>query len=218
MLRGRFLKIGPKNIPKRLKPFNVVMKSKNALKSFFKNQKALTKIADKIFTKKGLIRAGTLATAGTALGLVVDNVWSFIHTNSGCFKEKTDGTLCKVKELSCCQPLAVGGVEVCDEVLGMVNVCDGYDESTEGSCCKNCDCDFYDCLPNETMKCQRPTVAEAVKHFASEVGMNLWSGLEWIFPWLAWLPYIAYAIVTVFIIYIVGFASYWFYRKRKEKQ
>lgn len=178
----------------RFKEFDFkVPKSKTAFTRVVEGNSKLSKVVNKIFSKKALIAVG----AGTAIGYGIDSIWNYIESNSGCFKKKGDA-VCKVRELSCCQPGPVNNV--CPGFSKQyVNACDGYDEDVQGSCCKFCDCNTLQCGPDEEVQCQRPTVADALTHFTHTLGSNVWSVLTNLFPFL---PYLLYAAVAVLFIWI----------------
>lgn len=96
----------------------------------------------------------------------------YIKQNSGCFLYEGDEIKCKVKELSCCQPDPVPELPFCNWNLDN-SFCNGYDEEKEDSCCQFCDCQHHTCLPNQELKCRRPTVGEALTYFSDKVSDNV---------------------------------------------
>lgn len=197
----------PKRVPTRFKPFKVVARTKQGLKALVTKSKKLEKAIKVIFSKKGLAVAAT----GTAVGVGVASIWNYIESNSGCFKRHADGSTCKYEQLSCCQKDKLDNVPFCDGADKMVNVCENFDADQEQSCCRLCDCQYVNCLPSETMQCQRPTVADALSHYASQFGSTLWSGIETIFPWL-W--YIIYFMAALFIFWIANLARSLLWRRK----
>ncbi|GFY38826.1 uncharacterized protein TNIN_3511 [Trichonephila inaurata madagascariensis] len=116
------------------------------------------------FSKK----AFALVTGGTLIGLGTHYVNEYIQQHSGCFLHEKGRVLCKVKELSCRQPNAVDDLPFCSLPSLNSNVCDGFDEDAERSCCRLCDCRHQQCAPGQELKCARPTVGEALSYFAKD--------------------------------------------------
>lgn len=208
MLKRKF-NFSPKPISKRFGSFDVLTKSQKALKSLVSSNEKLKGAIKTVFSKKGL----KVAAVGTLVGTGVASIWNYIESNSGCFKKKPDGTVCKYNELSCCQKGKLDNVSFCDGAQKLGKVCKGFNEDDEKSCCRLCDCKYVDCLPGDTMKCQRPTVAEALNHFANQVGSTVWSGIETIFPWIS---YVLYGLVAAFVIWITSYVRSFFWTIRKE--
>lgn len=197
MIKRKF-NFRPRPIARRFKQFKkMAAKTKHGLKTLVNKSPNLEKAIKVIFSKK----TAAVAAAGTAVGIGISSIWDYIESNSGCFLKKTDGSVCKIREFSCCQKDPVDNVPFCDGAQAMANACDGFDEEKEKSCCKLCDCQHLGCLPNETMQCQRPTVADALNHFSTQFGSTIWSGIENFFPWIS---YVFYGIVIIFIIWILN--------------
>lgn len=157
----------PKHVVKPSKHFKVFAKSKHGLKLIVEKSKKLKGVMNKIFSKKGL----AVAAVGGAIGIGIDSVWNYIDSNTGCFKKNVDGSVCKYRELSCCHKTQSNEIPLCDGAQAMKNICDDYDEDNEQqSCCKLCSCEFLNCLPTETMECQKPTVGDALNAFTQNVG------------------------------------------------
>lgn len=208
MLKRKF-NFNPKPVSKKFNNFKVIPKSKRGLKALVNKNDALKKTFNAVFSKKGLAVAAT----GTAIGAGVASVWNYIESNSGCFKKRIDGSVCKYKEFSCCQKDSLDNVDFCEGSEKLTNVCDNFDEEKEKTCCRLCDCKYGHCLPNETMQCQRPTVADALNHFASQIGSTVWSGFEAIFPWVR---YLIYGIIVLFAFWIVNLIQPFAFGKKKD--
>lgn len=182
---------------KRFEKFNKPLGrvTKRSIRKMFKLHKKLKPTVKRIFSRKTLKIVGITSVVGYGIYQIVD----YINSNSGCFLKGPNFT-CKVKAYSCCQKEAVNGVEFCDEgVLENKNICEGYDINKEESCCRYCTCDVYDCSPHETMECQRPTVGEALTHFAETLSSSVISGVQTVFPWLTYGVYV-----------FIGFLLMWF--------
>ncbi|GBN47670.1 hypothetical protein AVEN_3105-1 [Araneus ventricosus] len=174
--------------PKVLKSFRhfgriSVKSAKHAQKLLTKN-KALKKAAKKLFSKKGLTAvalAGGISTAAYYIN-------NYIQSNSGCFLTTVGfkgKSVCKVKELSCCQQDHVKNVSNCEESkFAAGNPCNNYDEDKENLCCRHCNCQEYDCLPHQNMECRRPSVGDALTHLTQEVTSHLDALLKALMPWL----------------------------------
>lgn len=208
MLKRKF-NFNTKPISKRFNNFKVLTKSQKALQKLVKSNKKLSGAIKTVFSKKGL----KVVAAGAVIGTGVASIWNYIESNSGCFKKRPDGTVCKYNELSCCQKGKLDNISFCDGMEKLVNVCKDFNEDDENSCCRLCDCKYVNCLPGETMKCQRPTVAEALNHFASQVGSTVWSGIGTIFPWIS---YVLYGLATIFVLSIMYYirSAFWIIKKK----
>lgn len=196
----------------RFKEFDFkVPKTKNAFKKIVRENAKLSKAVHKIFNKKTLMVVG----AGAALGYGIDRIWDYVESNSGCFKKQGgDDSVCKVRELSCCQPKDSDNVGFCQGFENAYrNACQGFDEDAEGSCCKFCDCVTLNCGPGEEVRCQRPTVADALTHFTKTLGSGVWSALTAVFPWL---PYVLYAIAAVAFVWILNLAKPYVWKKQEH--
>lgn len=184
---------------KRFKAFNVVTKSMSNLDGLVRKNTKMQKVIKTVFSKKTAVVAGV----GTALGLGISSIWNYIESNSGCFKKLRDGSVCKVKELSCCQKERLDNVPNCPGMGPFQNACHNYDADQEESCCLLCDCVDSHCDEGEEMKCQRPTVADALTHFADQVKSGVWSAVEAVFPWAS---YVVYAIVALLALWLLSLA------------
>lgn len=172
---------GPKTA-KKFKAFNKTAKNAKHLKIIVKNDSTLSRVFAKLFSKKTVFTAAVATTVGYG----VSQVNSYIQSNSGCFLKSSDETVCKVAQLSCCQPEPVEGLSTCpQQILG--SPCHGFDEDKEGECCKLCDCQYNDCLPNQTMECRRPTIGEALTYFSQSAASNVFSFLANVFPIVYWI-------------------------------
>lgn len=206
MITKRRFNFNPKPVSKHFEDLKFFARSKVALETLVKSHNKLKKVVKKIFSKKGL----TIAATGTIVGVGVTSIWNYIESNSGCFKKRADGSICKVREFSCCEKSKLDNVNFCDGLEKMANVCDNFDEEKEKSCCRLCECEHADCLPNETMQCQRPTVADALNHFASQVGSTVWSGIGAVFPWIS---YVIYGIIAIVSFWILNTIRVWIKNK-----
>lgn len=214
MAKPRVFNFKPRKVNKRFRDFKFQTKSKAALQKLVAESKKLENVLKKLFNKKTVMTVGI----GSAVGIGITSIWNYIESNSGCFMKRNDQSVCKVRELSCCQQDQLDNVPFCDGFeLHYQNICDNFNEEQEGSCCKLCTCDAFHCDSDETMQCQRPTVADALTHFAQTVGSGVWSTIDTIFPWLS---YVFYGIGIILIIWLCSFVSYYVYglwqRKRKQ--
>lgn len=191
-------------VSKTFKEFDVVVKNRSALKRMVTSKKSLKKVFKKVFSYKGLKVAGIT----TIVGLGVHHVMDYIQSNSGCFLKGPADSVCKVRAFSCCQKEPVHGVPFCDTSPSFMDTaCDGFDEDQEKSCCRLCDCQNFNCLPNQTMECQRPTVGEALTHFGQNVAKGVWSTLTTLFPWLS---YLVMALAGFFFLWIASLTFKWY--------
>lgn len=201
MIKRRVFNFKRPKVNKRFKDFKFKAKSKAALQTLVAGSKKLENVLKKLFNKKTLMAAGV----STAVGLGISSIWDYIESNSGCFMKKNDRSICKVRELSCCQRGEMDNVPSCSGISpDYNNVCDNFDEEREDSCCKLCTCEAFRCDHDETMQCQRPTVAEALTHFAQTLGSGVWSSVEAIFPWIS---YFLYAIGVIFALWLWSLVS-----------
>lgn len=131
------------------------------LLNFMKKSPALRNAVKSVFSKKGILIAG-----GTGvLSYGAAKISEYISENTGCFLFDENGSVCKMKDLSCCQQ-SEGEVPPCTPFKTILpNACDGYDEKSEDSCCRRCDCQYHDCLPTQSMECRKPTVGDALSYF-----------------------------------------------------
>lgn len=186
----------PAKVSRKFKPFTNTIKSAGQLSTLVAKNKALRKVINRVFSKFTV----KLALGSTAVGVGISYINNYIQSNSGCFLKSHD-TVCKVKELSCCQPEAVDNLSFCALNILHPDPCNGYDEDTEKSCCKLCDCKYQNCLPHQTMECRRPTVGEALAHYAGEITSSIWSVLDQIFPWMVWILGVAGSLLVAWIAY-----------------
>lgn len=213
MLKKRVFNFKRGKVGKRFKDFKFQAKSKSALDALVRGSKKLENVIKKLFSKKTLMAVGV--TSAVSIGIT--SIWDYIESNSGCFMKKTDHSICKVRELSCCQKDALDNVPFCSGIsVDYENICDQFNEEREGSCCRLCNCEAFHCDGDETMQCQRPTVGEALTHFAQTLGSGVWSSVEAIFPWLT---YVLYGIGIVFIVWLLSLVSPYIRRllQRKKK-
>ncbi|GBN05074.1 hypothetical protein AVEN_117943-1 [Araneus ventricosus] len=150
---------------------------------------------------KGIFNRKTFkyAAVTTAVGFGISYVDNYIQSNSGCFV-KSESSVCKVKELSWCQPKVVYNVPFCSKSQPD-NVCGGFNEDQEKTCCRLCYCKYYGCLPHQTVECRRPSVgdgfANAVKSFTS----TFWEVLSEMFPLLYWVLGIGAGLIILLILF-----------------
>lgn len=178
----------------RFKHFKSTAKTKPLIEKSIRSNKALAKAVSTIFSKKGI----ALISGATLTGVASQQIADYIKSNSGCFLlDKSTGKIkCKVRELSCCNPDPVLDVSFCS--IGAVDVCQGFDEQKENSCCRQCDCNSHPCDENETLECQRPTVGDALSYFSK----NTVSGIFWAV--LRWIPVWVYGVVAAIVCAIAG--------------
>lgn len=181
------------NIPPRFKKFsNKIAKTTNGLKNMLHADTLLKKAFHSVFNKKLFKRAA----GATVVGVGIHYVMKYINTNSGCFLKDSSNVHCKVKNFSCCQKEAIDELPFCPEGPNTFDPCGtDFDEDKEQSCCKLCSCDHYDCKPGQKLECQRPSVGEALTHFAHEAVTGfarLIPGLDSFF----------YAVVGLFVLLI----------------
>lgn len=210
-MKKRYTLYRPKKVHKKFETFKTKAKSENDVRALVQKRKDFKQVVQHLFNKK------TLAVAGvtSAVGVGVSSIWNYIESNSGCFKKKADGTVCKVRELSCCQPGRLDNIPYCDGWKQYQNTCDQFDEENEDSCCKLCSCDEVACDENELMQCQRPTVADALTHFAENLRSGVWSGIETLFPWVS---YVVYGIGIILAAWVLSWVVPFFYRILPRKR
>lgn len=187
----RWIPVRPR-IMKKFKAFTFPAKNALELGEKIARSVHLKKAIKNIFSVK--VIAGT-----TIVGLATASIMNYIDSNSGCFLKKKD-SVCKVRAFSCCQKNPVDNVPFCPEPDSLKNVCENfkenYDDEKEDACCRLCSCQFFNCAANETLKCQRPTVGEALTHIAATLGQNTSSIFSALFP------------SFVYVFYIIGFVIF----------
>ena len=186
-------------------------KSIAKLTTTIKSNKKLSKAIEVIFNKKTFI----IAAGATVISTGIHYIWDYIETNSGCFKKQFDGSICKIKELSCCQKKDVQDVPNCSGLILPSEPCKNYKEE-DTSCCDRCQCGGeITCAPGEEVECQRPTVAEALSYFSREVSSSLWSSVTTLFPWAT---KVAYGLAIILIIWILSYILPVFYKIFPKKR
>lgn len=180
-------------IGKSFKGFRGTVKNVKHLRSFVSKNDSLRRVISKVFTKKGLVAV----TAATVVGVGVSAINDYIQSNSGCFL-KSENSVCKVKDLSCCQPDPVDELSFCSQTV-QGDPCLNFDEDKEKSCCKLCDCQFYNCLPGQEMECRRPTIGEALAHYAQGLTLGAWNWVAYLVPLLYWAAGITTALIVLWI-------------------
>ncbi|GIY03989.1 uncharacterized protein CDAR_304831 [Caerostris darwini] len=181
-------------IHKAFRAFKSSAKNIKHLQTAVTGNKKLRKVVSGLFSKKGV----TLAASATVLGVGVHYINNYIQSNSGCFLTQ-GSSVCKVKSLSCCQPDKVTNVNFCPDQDNQKKACNGFDEDVEHTCCRMCDCQFNNCLPNQTMECRRPSVGEALSHFSQSLTSNVWSFLGALMPWLYWVGCVLTGLLALFL-------------------
>lgn len=172
----------PAKTSRPFRRFAQTAKSVSHLNAIVKKNKALEFVIKRIFSKS----TAKVALGATVVGVGISYINDYIQSNSGCFI-KSNNSVCKVKELSCCQPEQVQDVPFCKMSLLKPDMCKGFNEDAEKSCCRYCDCTFNDCLPTQTMECRRPTISEALSHYAQAWTTSFWQAITDMFPWLIWM-------------------------------
>lgn len=175
--------------------FTKTAKNLKHLNAIVKKNKALESVIKGLFNKT----TAKLAVGATAVGVGVSYINDYIQSNSGCFMKSND-SVCKVKELSCCQPEAVENVPFCSlPSLPKLDPCKGFNEDTEKTCCRYCDCKLNNCLPHQTMECRRPTIGEALSYYAQIWTTSFWEAINAMFPWLIWILSIIGALIAMWL-------------------
>jgi hypothetical protein len=185
------------NIPTQFKDFvKKVTRHPIKLKNMINSNKLLNKAVNSVFNKKLFKRAGIATVAGLGIHYITE----YIKNNSGCFLNESSKIKCKVQTFSCCEPNVVKDIPICsNNSLKLKNPCHGFDEEKEGSCCRMCSCDHFDCAPGQKLECKRADVAEALTHFAQATTSGIWSGITSVFPTL---NYIVYVVGGLFLLWI----------------
>lgn len=210
--RGKF-NFKPKKPNKKYKPFQHKVKSRQELDTLVRTKPKLKAAINKVFSKQTFVAVGVTGAVATG----VASIWNYIESNSGCFKKNQSGKVCKVQEFSCCQKDRLSNVPDCDPIPLHAHLCDTFDESTEGSCCKLCKCSDGNCEEGDSMQCQRPTVADALGFIGGSLTSRIWSFLNTIFPWAS---YVVYGIAIILAIWILSVVLPVIYRilPRKRNQ
>lgn len=211
---GRKFNFNPRRkIHKTFDSFKVKAKSLADLNDRIAKNNSLRKVITHVFSKKTL----AVATVSGAVAVGAASIMNYIESNSGCFKKNRDGSVCKVVELSCCQQDKLDNVPYCDGMTHYNTACDQFDEDVEKSCCRDCTCTKIGCDENEDMQCQRPTVADALTHFAQNVSSGIWSSIETFFPWIS---YVVYGFGIVLAVWLLSWIAPFIYRilPRKRNQ
>lgn len=212
MVKERVFNFKPRKVAKRFKDFKFKTKSKAALQRVVAGSKKLENVLKKLFNKKTIMAVGI----SSAVGIGINSIWNYIESNSGCFMKRNDQSICKVRELSCCQQDELDNVSFCPGISPTYkNLCENFNEEQEGSCCKLCTCQEFQCDTDETMQCQRPTVGEALTHFAQTLSSGIWSSVEAIFPWMS---YVLYGIGIILTIWLWSLISPHIYRILQRKK
>lgn len=200
------MKIRPRNFDfhpirsgRKFAPFKVNVKSAKVLEGTVAKNARMRRVIKQVFSKKAAVTAGV----GTAVGLGVASIWNYIESNSGCFKKLRNGSVCKVQELSCCQKGSLDNVPNCSGMASYRSVCDQEYDDSDASCCKLCSCAEMGCDESEEMRCQRPTISDALAHFAATVKEGVGSALVTLFPWA---PYVLYAGLALLALWAVSVA------------
>lgn len=196
------------------------VRSESAFKSLVRTSKPLRKISKRLGKKLLTKKAMTYGVAGGVIGATSHYVSDYIRNNSGCFLYDKDGKpTCKIRDLSCCSQKTVpSSLKFCDESTenyslpklfindesfenGFRTPCDFYiDEGVDSCCNKYCDCAFHECGEGVQMKCQNPTIGEAMSHIAGNVGSGILNTTLTIFPFLKGFGIIVLCILFLSII------------------
>lgn len=199
-IKGRSFNLKPiRNLPKKLAAYKWHPKSARHVGSVITSNSKLKSVIRKVFSRKAALAAGF----ATVTGFSAASIWNYIEANSGCFRKLGNGSVCKVKELSCCQRNTLDNVTNCAGMSAFGSVCDDYNDATAASCCKLCSCEELQCHDNEEFQCQKPTVADAIAHFSQKVKSGVWSAIETVFPWAS---YVLYAVGTMLALWLLGMA------------
>lgn len=213
-----FKRLGRAN--KKFKDFNVNPRSQSHLDAIVTSKPKLQRTLNAIFSKK--VATTVAVGAGVTTGAVIGSkmVWNYIEANSGCFRKRDNGKVCKVRELSCCQQDKLDNVNFCQKLDLFQNACDNYDEEQEKSCCRMCNCEDAGCEEGETLICQRPTVSDALVHYTENIGSGLlstvtglWSAITNIFTWM---PYVVYAVVAILVLWLISLIYGYLPKKRNQ--
>lgn len=196
----RYFKL--EDVDPKFSTHKIVVKSLDDLNTTVAKNTKLKTVIDGVFNKK----VATAGAVGAVAGGSAYGIWSFIKSNSGCFKKTGNEIKCKVKELSCCQKESVRDLPNCEGLDHLANVCENFDEDKENSCCRLCNCSTTNCEGDEEMVCQRPTIGDALTHFSKQVGSGLWSAIETIFPWAS---YVLYAFLSILALWLLSLAGPW---------
>lgn len=208
---GKIFKSIGRHSVRSKKTFTTLLHTSKPLRNLSK------KLGKKILTKKGI----TYTSAAAAIGITSQYVTDYIRNNSGCFLfDKKDKPICKIRDLSCCsQNNAPNALKFCDDLdekyslpklfindesfqnsSGNRSPCFNYEDEGMGSCCKYCDCLYHKCDEGVTMKCQNPTIGEAMSHIAGTVGSGILSTTLTIFPFLKGFGIIMLCILVLSIL------------------
>lgn len=199
-ITGRSFDLQPiRKLPSKFASYKWNLKSLKQVRRKITDNAKLRSVVGHVFSRKAALAAGFASVVGYGAA----SIWNYIESNSGCFKKLGGGSVCKVKELSCCQKKSLDNVPNCAGMGVYGHVCHGYDDATEESCCKLCSCQELHCDENEELKCQKPTVADAIAHFAEKAKSGVWSAIETVFPWAS---YVLYAIGTMMALWLLGLA------------
>lgn len=138
------------------------LKKVTELDTLAKKDSFLKKALDTITLKRAVF--GTIAIAGVSYGAAV--VQNYKHENTGCFLY-TGNSVCKVKELSCCNKKSSSEIAFCNpnqlNPHFPIDACNNYDEENE-PCCRQCDCQYYNCKPNQKLICKKTSYSDALAH------------------------------------------------------
>ena len=186
------------------------VRSKKAFIKLAKSSKPLRKLSKNLGKKILNKKTASIGLGTTAIGLTAQYVAEYIENNSGCFLYDENGKLiCKVRKLSCCSPEKTS--ELCnfcedhpklfinDKDFKSTNICESYINKKTKSCCEYCDCIFHKCEKDEKMKCNTPTINEALSNLAGKVGSGILNTTLSIFPFLKIIGIIFLFLTCLFI-------------------
>lgn len=204
---GEFFKTIGKRSVKSKKIFRKLVSNNDTLKTISRD------LGKQLLKKKTL----SYAVGATAIGATADYVVKYIKKNSGCFLyDKNNKRICKVNPLSCCsknkisEPLTFCNQNhpklfVHDKMFNISSACNSYNESTDDICCKYCDCAFHHCENDQKMKCDSPTIGEALSHLASNVGSEIFNTTLTIFPFLKGMGIVFLFVIFLFVMLNIFF-------------
>lgn len=197
MVKFKKYYVNPPHVPRKFKAFKKAARNIGHLKKIIRTNQTLRKVVKGIFSKTSL----KITAVGGVVGTGAYYLNKYIQSNSGCFM-KSGSSICKVKELSCCQKDKLANVPFCPKMFPE-HTCNDFDENKENSCCRLCDCQSYRCLPHQSMECRRPTVDEALAYYAERAADAFWNIIKSLFPYLYWfLGILAVGVGIIFLLSI----------------
>lgn len=182
-------------VPKHLDAY-IHFKNVDDIVAASKTDSTLQKLLKQI-TVKRTVTGGVIVAGGIGLGTYVSH---YINENSGCFLTKGND-ICKVRELSCCNPGSATQIADCKlNLVAFQNACDNY-SSSEKECCRQCDASLHALAPGQFMICKTPTVIEAIGQLTSGSTINS------LFKALSNITFIRYFIIG--FVFVIAFLFIW---------